>query len=422
MAHSRRDFLVGSMAAGATLPWMQSSLWGRAAPMMSAGRKLVVLQVDGGWDYFNQIVPVHSPIYYAARPDVAVTDSPSSTLPISASVPEKWASFASAWRDLYDRGDLAVINNVGSPEPNQSHFESQAKWYAGEANPDDSADGWLGKYLSRAYKGPSTLPAIDTSATATGAFDGARVPLIGSTQTGRFAFEMDTASSRDNLVSLAAMEIAASVGRAPLGPAAYTANAMGRTFGLVQLLQNAVNFYQPRVTYPYDATITPYLQRIAALVTKDFPAHVYYLRTGTFDHHSQVANKGGTTGIFASGLQALSGNVKAFLDDMKAQNRGTEIVVLIFSEFSRRLGQNGAQGVDHGHGGVAYLAGEPVVGGYFGKYPDLSKATQPYAEWYPDFDKDSTDFRSIYATILDRWLNVSSQTVLGAQFANLPIL
>ncbi|MCA8971057.1 MAG: DUF1501 domain-containing protein [Planctomycetes bacterium] len=423
MTHSRRDFLISGLASGAAIPTLNRSLWSNAASMAPrAGRKLVIIQVDGGWDYFNQIVPVYSSTYYNARPNVAVDNTSSATLPISSKVPEKWASFASAWRELFDRGDLAVINNVGYPEPDQSHFESQSRWYTGKAKPNDGDDGWLGKYLTQAYTGTSSIPAIDASATATGAFDGARVPVIGSTTTGRFGFETDYYTSGDNLVEVAAMEIAASVKRTTSESLAYTSDVMSRTFRLVQLLQNAAQYYQPKVQYPYNVDITPYLYRIAGLLTQNFPSHVYYLRTGAYDHHTYLAGKGGTTGQFADAIRALSGNIKAFLDDMKLQGRGQEVVVLVFSEFSRRFGENGSQGLDHGHGGVAYVAGEPVIGGYFGKYPDLAKVTTPYEEWFPDFDKDSTDFRRVYASILDKWLGVSSPIVLGSQFATLPIL
>lgn len=418
MTHTRRDFLYGGLSAGAAVPLLPSSLWGMANLTASTGKKLVVIQVDGGWDYFNQIVPVDEKIYYDARPEIGIPDKGGATLPISREIRQKWSSFAEPWRDLYDRGDLAIINNVGYPNPNLSHFQSQARWYTAQTDPSSGAHGWLGQYLRRGYRGPQSIPALDLSARATGAFEGARVPVIGGT-TSLIRFEQDVATSADNFIEQYAMEVCAQVKRNTGKNVNYTAGVMARTFDFVRAMQNLARFHRPRVQYPYDRLITPYIQRVAALIVQDFPAHVLYLRTGAFDHHSQM---GGLTGRFSTQLGSLAGNIKAFLDDLKAYSKSRDTVVLLYSEFGRRLGQNGSAGTDHGHGGVAFVAGEPVRGGWFGKYPDLSKATTPYANWYPDFDKDSIDYRQIYASLIEKWLGVSSKVVLGADYQTLPIV
>jgi len=421
MAHSRRDFLVGGLATGAALPLVSGSpLLGMANMLSASGRILVVLQLDGGWDYFNQIIPVYSKEYYEARPTIGVKDKSGSTLPISSNVSEKWPVYAQPLKDLFDRGDLAVINNVGYPNPNLSHFESQARWYTAQTDPASGAHGWLGDYLIKGYKGPQTIPALDASTRATGAFEGARVPVIGGTTT-LIRFETDPRTAADNYVESLAMQLNASVPRAEPN-LEYTARIMEHTFYLVTQLQAASQYHRPKVQYPYDVNITPYLYRVAGLITRNFPSHVLYLRLGAFDHHSGLATQGGLTGRLPTEFGSLAGNLKAFLDDLQAYGKGNDVVVLLFSEFSRRFGENGSAGTDHGHGGVAYVAGAPVKGGFYGKYPDLTKATTPYTDWYPDFDKDSTDFRQVYATILDRWLSVSSKTVLGTQYPNLPIL
>lgn len=421
MTSSRRDFMVGGLSAGAGLSLLPGSLWGMASQLASSGRMLVVVQVDGGWDYFNQIVPVDRKEYYDARPTIGIPDKGGSTLPIDKNIPQKWPVFAQPWKELYDRGDLAVINNVGYPNPNLSHFESQARWYTAQTDPPSGASGWLGEYLRKGYTGPQTIPALDASVRPTGAFEGARVPVIGSTST-LIRFETDPSTWADNAIELLAMNAGASVPRQGGENLGYTAKVMARTFDLVRQLQTASQYHRPKVRYPYDAQITPYLYRVAALIANSFPSHVLYLRTGAFDHHSRMADQGGTTGTFARMFGSLAGNIKAFLDDMRAYGKSSDLVVLLFSEFSRRLGQNGSIGTDHGHGGVAYLAGDQVRGGWYGKYPDLRKATPPYADWYPDFGQDSIDYRQLYATVLERWLGVSSKKVLGAQYQLLPIL
>lgn len=422
MTHSRRDFLLGGASAGAALPLISNPLLA-ASPLASSGKILVVLQVDGGWDYFNQIIPVNSQVYYDARPDIAVPDRVGSTLTIDKSIPQKWPIYAQPLKELYDRGDLAVLNNVGFPNPTLSHSESQDRWYSAR---DGGGEGWLGGYLARGYKGTQTIPGLDASAVAAGAFEGARVPVIGNSTT-RIGFETDIRTRADNVVELAAMKLNAEVQRRGDPKLAFSASKMSKSFDVVQQLATASQFHRPRVRYPYDASITPLIYRLAALISKGFPSHVLYLRTNaqsmlSFDNHAQLAATGGIAGNFPTRFGSVVGNLKAFLDDMAAYGRGKDVVVLAFSEFSRRLGQNGSRGTDHGHGGVAYLAGEAVRGGFFGKYPDLAVATKPYTSWYPDYGTDTLDYRSIYATLVERWLGVSSSLVLGKQYPLLPIL
>lgn len=422
MAHSRRDFLVGGVSAGAAVPLLSNPLVS-AGPLAQNGKTLVIFQIDGGWDYFNQIVPVNSSVYYDARPDLALPDRAGSVLTIEKSIPQKWPVYGQALKDLYDRGDLAVLNNVGFPNHTLSHFTSQARWWTAQEN---SSEGWLAGYLLRGYKGSQTIPALDASSTAAGAFDGARVPVIGNASR-LIGFETDLYSRADNVVELTAMKLCADAKRRGGPSLLASASKMSNSFEVVRQLQTASQFHRPRATYPYDRELTPYIHRIAGLIARGFASHVYYMRTGSaaiqsFDNHRSMANKGGTTGTFPDRFRSVIGSIKAFLDDMAAYGRGKEVVVLVFSEFSRRLGQNGSQGTDHGHGGVAYLAGEPVKGGFYGKFPDLGRAVKPYTDWYPEYDRDTLDYRSVYASILEKGLGVSSQTVLGAKYPTLPIL
>ena len=112
----------------------------------------------------------------------------------------------------------------------------------------------------------------------------------------------------------------------------------------------------------------------------------------------------------------MSGAIKAFLDDIKAYGYDKKVVLLVFSEFGRRVGENGSLGTDHGHGGVAFVAGAPVIGGLYGNWPDLSKATKPYSRYWIPFNTLSTDFRSMYATIIDKWLGAQHKQILGSTF------
>jgi uncharacterized protein (DUF1501 family) len=421
MTSTRREFVMGGLAAGASLPIVAGRLapaWLQAAGSMLAGRKLVVLQVHGGWDYFNQIVPVNMPVYYSARPttSIGIADSEGvSTLTIAAGIPQKWAIALQPFKAMYDAGRLAVINNIGYPRPNLSHFSSEMIWEEADPNASIRTQGWLSRYLTKGYAGGYHIPALDIETRLNGSFLGSRVPVMRNTTTFSFQFDASTAAD-NNLEAQLLMEHALAL-RATQSPnLQFLCKGLAGSVNDSATLLSTGAGYTPRVTYP-NSQLARDLQLVARYITGGLPTHVYYLGTGGFDNHANLAIAGQAhTGTLANLLNGVSGSVKAFLDDMAAWGVANDVVVVIFSEFSRRFGANGSIGTDHGHGGVAYVAGAPVKGGFYGTFPDLSKATTPYANYYPPFDATSTDFRSLYATVLERWLGVASTPILGAQF------
>jgi uncharacterized protein (DUF1501 family) len=419
MATNRRDFLLGSLASGAALPFAGlAPRWLAGAGNLADDRKkLVVLEIEGGWDYFNQIVPVNEPVYYSARPTsgIGIADGAASTLPIAASVPQKWAISMQPFRDLYDRGDLAIVHNVGYPNPSLSHFESIKKWHAGDPSATTVTEGWLARYLLRAYTGGFSLPALDVAPSQSAAFTGAKVALVADLS--QFGLQFDGASWEDNAIQRSALWANTIMLRAPdRQHVQLIADRSRSAIEEAALLGSGPGSYTPRVVYPVSKLADDF-KTIARYIAANLQTHVYYVRSGGLDNHSSLATPGsGHTGTFANLMRNITGCVKAFLDDMRAWNRGPDVVVMLFSEFGRRFGQNGSLGTDHGHGSVAYLAGDPVIGGVYGKYPNLSTASSPYYNYYPPFNNDSVDFRSLYATVLQRWLQVPSTIVLGQQF------
>src|SRR5688572_26147455 len=185
MTSTRRDFLMGGLSAGAALPLAAgvklAPSWLSGLKPTSVPNKLVIIQINGGWDLFNQLVPVYSPKYYAARPTsgIGIPDTATTTLPISSTVTNvKWASFMAAFKALYDAGDLAVINNTGYPSPNLSHFESELKYYQADPAASLLTEGWLSRWLRLGYTGGFQIPALDIQSRLVGAFVGARVPVM----------------------------------------------------------------------------------------------------------------------------------------------------------------------------------------------------------------------------------------------------
>lgn len=414
MTNSRRDFLISGAMAGAAAPFAGARLapnWLRASS--SSLKKLVVIQIRGGWDYLNLLIQADHPVYQTARPNIGLPRA--STLQIQNGLDYYWHPSLAPLKDLYDRGDLAVINNIGYPNPSLSHFESEKKWYAGNPSVSVLQNGWLARYIQQGYTGTFPLPAIDVENNLNPAFSGARVPVL--TNVGQYAFEYDASTAADNLLEASLLRSNALLLRDPNNPdLQHVASGVVDAVESSALLQSVGANYTPAVTYPNNSLATA-LRLAARYIIHNLPTEAYYTSTGGYDNHAnEVVNGAPHTGTLANNLAAFAGALKAFLDDIAAQGHANDVVVMVFSEFSRRLGQNGSLGTDHGHGGVAFLAGAPVNAGVYGNYPDLNAATTPYNNYYIPFNALSTDFRSLYATVLERVLGTSHVPILGGTF------
>jgi uncharacterized protein (DUF1501 family) len=414
MTTSRRDFLIGGAVAGAAAPFSGLRL---APPWLRASgrslKKLVIIQIRGGWDYLNMLIQADHPVYIAARPNIGLPRT--STLEIQAGLDWYWHPALASLKALFDRGDLAVVNNIGYPNPNLSHFESEKKWYAGDPSLSVLQDGWLARYLDLGYSGTFAIPAIDIEGSLNPSFSGARVPVV--TNVNQFAFAYDPGTAADNTLEAALLRSNALLLRDPGNPdLQLVAQGIVDAVDSSALLRSVGSAYTPAVPYPAGGLANA-LQLAARYIIHDLPTEAYYTSTGGYDNHANEAVNGAPhTGTLANLLTTFADTLKAFLDDVAAQGHGNDVVVMVFSEFSRRLGQNGSLGTDHGHGGVAFLAGQPVNGGLYGNFPDLSAATTPYNNYYPPFNSLSTDFRSLYATVLERALGTPHAPILGGTF------
>ncbi|MHC4897071.1 MAG: DUF1501 domain-containing protein [Planctomycetota bacterium] len=424
MSTTRRDFLVGGLSAGAAVPLLGA----RAHPSwLSASAKaaapgdqiLVIVQARGGYDYVNMLPMVDDPTYQAARPSLKLPKS--KVLTLKSGEAHYWHPGLAAFKALFDAGDLAVIRNVGYPKPNLSHFESEKKWYSADPTVSVLKEGWLATYLKKGYTGTFQIPAMDIQSRMSNAFSGSRVPVF--TNPSAFAFQFDALTGWDSTVEAATIQANAAVPR----PGAddnlkFVAGGVTQAFADSNLIQTAGANYTPKATYPNNS-LARRLQLAARYIVNGVKTQVYYTDTGGFDNHANEIQQGTPElGRFNDLLTGMSGAIKAFLDDIKAYGYDKKVVVMLFSEFGRRVGENGSLGTDHGHGGVAFVGGAPVTGGLYGKWPDLSKATTPYNRYWIPFDTLSTDFRSMYATLIDRWLGASHKDILGGTFPLLGFL
>ncbi len=405
------------MASGAAA--VSSAKLASFTPAGGGDRVFVAIQVEGGWDYLNMLIPADHWVYQEARPTLRIPRA--ATLPVAWNWDWYWHPSLAPFSSLYDRGDLAIIENVGYPTPDLSHFESIKKWHAADPSAGSFRQGWLGRYLGLGHGGPVQVPAIDIEPYASPVFAGARVPVILDPESLRLNF--DWSSSEDSAVGRLAIEVGTQFSEmATTGNTRIAAALTADAHRFANALRDAGSGYSPRTSYPGTA-LASQLKLAARYISSNTPIKLYHLKTSGFDTHSvQAPRNDPTAGQFATLLRDLSLAVKAFLDDVINWGRGSDVVVMLYSEFGRRVTENGALGTDHGHGGVAFLAGQPVSGGRYGQTPDLAGIRRPGESYYIPFDARSTDFRQVYATVLERWLQVPSGPILGGTFAPLNAL
>ncbi len=365
-ALSRREFLrttgLGLAAAGWALP---------ARAVAPADRVLVVLQLSGGNDGLNTLVPFTDPAYYAARPVIAI--QPRHVLGLGAGA-QDGLGFHPALRPLmglWESGHMAVIHGAGYPNPNRSHFRSLEVWHSATENNGVDESGWIGRCFDPGR--PSLAVSIGWEAPA--AFKG---PGIAGVH----------------------LHAPATGFHADAGEQAQAALEKTRA-----LLQDAG---RPGAAYP-ESRFASGLKQIAALMDGGLGARVYHHDITGFDTHSSqpVAH--------ARLWSDLSLGLRAFFADLQARGLADRVVVAAYSEFGRRVAENGLGGTDHGAAGPMFVWGKPVRGGLYGERPSLTNLD--------DGDlKCTTDFRSVYATLLDRWLDADHATVLGRAYSKLPFL
>jgi uncharacterized protein (DUF1501 family) len=410
----RREFLRAAAAFVALTPTVPAFLSQTVqAAKRGGGRKfsaderiLVVLQLAGGNDGLNTVVPVTNGLYYKVRPKLAVPRD--KTLKLDDDFALHGA--AEGLKKLHDAGLLAVVHGVGYPNPNRSHFRSMDIWHT--AAPDGRRyEGWLGRYFDNSCRGAdgcSAEAAIALMEEAPLALRGQRfLPL---------AFEKP-----DKLGWMAATDMPAT-GKVVAGlnqprpvdaPQPQTPLQYLRRVGLTarmsaERIQWATQHGRAGWEFP-KSEVGRNLEIVAKLIAAGLPTRVYYVSHGGYDTHANQANRHERL------LRELGEALYAFLAAMKAQGNLDRVLLLSFSEFGRRVAENGSQGTDHGAAAATFLAGGRVTAGLHGTPPDLASLD--------DGDlRHTTDFRSLYATVLGDWLGINPTALLGGEFARLPLL
>jgi uncharacterized protein (DUF1501 family) len=389
------------------------------------GTILVVLQMAGGNDGLNMVVPFADDAYYRARPRLGLPADGILKIDNYAGLNGKLI----ALKGLFDEGHLAIVQGVGYPNPNRSHFRSTEIWQTASDADRNVSEGWLGRYFDNCCNGaPPTvgvsigeeMPQAFAAKTPTGvAFSRpeqfrwrSSEPLQGRMSAEEFFFRQLNGSGGGGEESGA--NDGASIGQIT-GQNTTDLNTLDflqRTALDAQLSSDKIlaiaRKYKSNVPYPA-GQLAAGLNIIARMIAGGLPTRVYYASQGGFDTHAgQVNTHERLMGEFNDGLGA-------FVADLKEQGNFERVLLMTFSEFGRRVAENANGGTDHGAAAPMFVLGGAVKPGLFGKYPSLT-----------DLDhgdlKFSTDFRSVYGTVLDQWLKAPSQVVLGRKFSTLPIV
>ena len=434
--HTRRRFLRTSLlgaAASWTLPvFLEKTFFtldAMAADSLTQvatgkdGTILVVLQLAGGNDGLNTLVPFADDAYHRARPVLALPADKVLRLNSYAGLNPKLTGLKS----LFDDGHLGVIQGVGYPNPNRSHFRSTEIWQTASDSNRNESEGWLGRYFDNCCPGADPTVGVAIGNEVPQAF-AARIPtgvvfsrpeqfrFKGSEQAGPWMSEEEKFYRQ--LIQEDDAMIAAPDGASIGAISGETSSDLGALDFLQRTALDAqISSDKIRAIARKSKSAVPYppsrlgnsLSLIARMIGGGLTTRVYYASQGGFDTHAGQRNAHDRL------MTELNDSLSAFVADLKAQGNFERVLLLTFSEFGRRVTENGNGGTDHGTAAPMFVLGGRVKPGLIGKYPSLT-----------DLDngdlKFNTDFRSVYGSVLDRWLAAPSEKVLGRKFPVLPIV
>ncbi|MEP7163495.1 MAG: DUF1501 domain-containing protein [Ferruginibacter sp.] len=397
MVIKRKEFIqIGSLATASLM--LPKFLKAFEKPMMvPAGNKVVVvIQFSGGNDGLNTVIPVTNDIYYKERPRIGIGKDKAVILTDEVGLNPALESF----KGLYDDGSLAILNSVGYPNPDRSHFRSMDIWQSASDSNEYVSTGWLGRYLDAQCKGcdkPTQALEID---------DVLSLALKGNERSG-LAFKDPRrlySSSNEKYYK----DINASH-QATEETVDYLYKTMSETLSSADYIFQQSKLHPSSETYP-NTELGKNLKTISSLIQSDINTKVYYVSLGSFDTH--VNQEAQQKRLFTE----LNDAVKAFTTDLKKNNRFQDVLMMTFSEFGRRVSQNASNGTDHGTANnMFFISGGLKEKGMLNALPDLSDLNEGDL-------KHKVDFKNVYATVLNRWLGTDDKMILGKEYVHLKFI
>jgi len=406
---SRRDALrltLGAFGMAALGPLDRAMAATRPLlPAVATQRFLVVVELDGGNDALNMIVPQGLANYTLRRPTIALGSA--ATLPIDtgpfATTQFRFNARMPRLATMYRNGEVALVNRVGYPRANQSHDTSKQIWSSGIREELVTTSGWIARYAGLAA--PTPLGAVSVRRGRHRALTGGTSNPLTLDSLAAFRFDTDTAFTNNHMHRL---EIVRAVLQAR--ESSVTRDALLTGHALADQIGAAVTGYTSAVTYATPG-ISLAMRDIAMMLQAGFETRIFYTGFGGFDTH---AAQGSTTGSHGNLLANLDDALGAFADDLKAMGIWQNCVVAVISEFGRRNFENGSNGTDHGGATCVLLTGGAVIGGLHGTAPsddDLAQSVLPY----------SVDFRAIYAQILGEHLGLGDTSGVFSEAFTSPV-
>ena len=404
---TRRDFVADALALlglGVGLPtflretnvaWAAQEMAGKTP---ASERILVVLELSGGNDGLNTVVPFRRDEYYQARPTLGIPKDQVLRLSDDFGLHPNLLG----WERLFNEGDLAIVHGCGYPNPNRSHFEAMKFWHSGVPNAPES-HGWVGRLADATDPEGKSGLVVNVAREQSQAVVSANHPAVVFSDPQ--AFLQEGTSEQQELMRelMKKQELDGNTSLEFVRRVAATAADSS------DLVRQACAEYRSRSNYGY-GPIGGSLRNIAALIAADGPARFYYTNFGGFDTH--VSQGPMQAGLF----DQIGDAVLGFERDIAAAGRADDVVLLVFTEFGRRVAENRSFGTDHGVATPMFLFGKPVTGGLYGEHPSLT-----------DLDDGdlimTTDFRSVYATVIQEWLGYeNASAVLKSDFDGLGII
>ena len=407
---SRREFIRDGVAAF-TLSFAAPAFLADIARAQGAvSRNLVVIYLAGGNDALSTLVPYTDPFYYSRRPAIAVPAG--QVLQIgsdSSGKPLGLHPRLMGLRTIFNQGRLAIVQRAGYRNSSRSHFQGTDIW--GTADPSNpSGLGWLGRYLDSIPGDP--LAGWNTSGATYRALTGLTVSVPSITDPRAYSFASPNIGTEAINERNAAIRLASSGGSNGAHLSYVNSSAM-EAFATLDRVASVVN-YTPSVTYPNNGFGSA-LRTVAGSIVRGIGTRVYWVQTGGFDTHAGQGNAG--AGAYANLMTTVGDGILAFYNDLQNQALLGDTLMLQFSEFGRRISENGSQGTDHGAGGMMMAIGGPVRGGLYGTAANLNPSPDNSTLENAGGDVTyETDFRSVYATVIDGWLGADSTSILGGNF------
>ena len=409
MRVSRRLFIrdgVATVTLGLAAPSFLSAI---AQAQGVPSRRLVVVYLGGGNDALNTLISYQDGSYYSRRPSIAIpagqvlqvgTDAAGHALGLHPRL--------GGLLNVFNEGRLALVQRTGYPNSSRSHFEATDIW--GTANPQSSTgSGWLGRYLDTLPRPLDALAAWNTTGETPRALLSGQsgVPAIPNATSYNYASPNRGAAATQERAAAQAMASSPATGRPHL------AFVNGTSRGAIETLDRVAQArsYTPTVVYPNNGFGLA-LRTVAGAIVRGIGSRVYWVETGGFDTHSQQGAGGGAYGNL---MGTLGDGLWAFYSDVRNQGLANDTTVVVFSEFGRRISENGSGGTDHGAACVMMALGGMVRGGLYGTAASLAPGN-PTLENNSGDVRHETDFRSVYARLLDQWLGVNSVPILNGDF------